>query len=194
MDRELYAGVAQFIKDNRTAFNTVEVWLNSGDWYNENSPTQFWMQAWEYAAASGDLGKILFLAWIFTDDNLTDCQFSLKGFDQKEWIEKSQAYACIDVLHGGGRNMGITYQNERLIRKALICGKEAANVSAFVLGDAEYSKPMPKRRMMDALGIDSIEIFNAFADMHGLIKINRSAHQIRLDKMDKRTRQKLEKA
>ncbi|MEE9371215.1 MAG: hypothetical protein V3W45_07080 [Sedimentisphaerales bacterium] len=66
-------------------------------------------------------------------------------------------------------------------------------------GDDEYlegvlSKPMPKSRMMSALNIDSYETFNSFADRYGIEKINRKTYQIRLDKMDARTREKLEKA
>jgi len=192
MEEQLYRDVAQFVKANRKAFVSVEIWLNRGDWYREESSLPFWAQAWEEAAAMGDLGKILFIAWIFTDEHLADCSFDLKGFDPFEWVRSCQAYACIDILHGC--DAGTTYQNERLIRKALIRGKEAGNVSAFVLGDIVLSKPMSKRRMMDALGIDSIETFNAFADTHGIVEINRSTHQIRLDKMDAGTRQKLEKA
>ncbi len=56
------------------------------------------------------------------------------------------------------------------------------------------SKPLPKIRMMNALGIDSYETFNAFAARHGLEKISRKLYRIRLDKMDRTTREKLEKA
>lgn len=58
---------------------------------------------------------------------------------------------------------------------------------------AEWSKPMSKTRMMNALGIDSIDTFNSYAERVGIRPINRKIHQIRLDKMQQKDREKLEK-
>lgn len=56
----------------------------------------------------------------------------------------------------------------------------------------EWSKPMPKSMMMAALRIHSIDAFNSFAEQHGIRTINRKLHQIRLDTMNTRDREKIE--
>ena len=60
--------------------------------------------------------------------------------------------------------------------------------------DSEWSKPMSKSKMMSALGIDSYETFNAFANRHGIREINRKTFQICLDKMSNKEKDKLIKA
>ena len=61
--------------------------------------------------------------------------------------------------------------------------------------EGEWSDPMTKSAMMSRVGIDGYKKFNTFAKQHGLHKAgNRQLWQIRLDGMDKTTRQKLEKA
>jgi hypothetical protein len=59
----------------------------------------------------------------------------------------------------------------------------------------QWSKAMSKAKMMAALGLDSYKTFNAFAKRHGIEEAgNRQTFIIRLDKMDEKTRSKLEKA
>lgn len=60
--------------------------------------------------------------------------------------------------------------------------------------EGDWSKPMSKNRMMAALGMDSIDTFNLYAERQGITSLNRSTHQIRLDQMDAKTRGKLENA
>ena len=56
----------------------------------------------------------------------------------------------------------------------------------------EWSKPMTKSAMKNALRIDGYRTFDTFAEQHGIRKIGRQLWQIRLDAMDKTTRKKLE--
>ena len=56
----------------------------------------------------------------------------------------------------------------------------------------EWSKPMTKSAMKNALRIDGYRTFDTFAEQHGIKKIGRQLWQIRLDAMDKTTRKKLE--
>lgn len=61
--------------------------------------------------------------------------------------------------------------------------------------EGERSKPMSKSKMMDALNIDSYKTFNTWAkDKEMKPAGNRQTFTIRLDILDLRTRQKLEKA
>ena len=60
--------------------------------------------------------------------------------------------------------------------------------------EGEWSKPMSKSKMMNALGIDSYETFNAYAKRHGIKEINRKTFQICLDKMSNTEKDKLSKA
>ena len=61
--------------------------------------------------------------------------------------------------------------------------------------EGEWSNPMTKSDMMIRLHINGYKKFNTFAKVYGLYKVgNRQLWQIRLDGMDKNTRQKLEKA
>ncbi len=60
--------------------------------------------------------------------------------------------------------------------------------------EGDWSKPMSKSRMMNALGMDSLDTFNLYAERQGIRSLNRSTHQIRLDQMDAKTRGKLENA
>jgi len=61
--------------------------------------------------------------------------------------------------------------------------------------EGEWSKPMGKSKMMSSLGMPSYKKFNAFAKQYGIKKAgNRQTFQIRLDGMDKATRNKLERA
>ncbi len=61
--------------------------------------------------------------------------------------------------------------------------------------DGEWSKPMSKSKMMNALNIDSYKTFNAWAkDKEMKPAGNRQTFTIRLDVLDSATRQKLEKA
>ena len=61
--------------------------------------------------------------------------------------------------------------------------------------EGEWSNPMTKSAMMSRVNIDGYKKFNTFAKQYGLQKAgNRQLWQIRLDKMDKNTRQKFEKA
>jgi hypothetical protein len=58
----------------------------------------------------------------------------------------------------------------------------------------EWSNPMSKRTIMVALKIDGYKKFNTFAKLHGIRGAgNRQLWQIRLDKMDKMTRERIEK-
>jgi hypothetical protein len=60
--------------------------------------------------------------------------------------------------------------------------------------DGEWSKPMSKSKMKNALRIDGYRTFNIFARHHGILPAgNRQLWQIRLDRMDETTRKKLEK-
>ena len=60
--------------------------------------------------------------------------------------------------------------------------------------EGEWSNPMTKSTMMSKVNIDGYKKFNTFAKQHGLRKAgNRQLWQIRLDRMDKNTRQKFEK-
>jgi|GEM_PF-3442468 len=58
----------------------------------------------------------------------------------------------------------------------------------------EWSKPMSKSSMMAALKIHSLDSFNSFAKRQGIQSINRKLYRIRLDTMDPKDREKLEKA
>lgn len=58
--------------------------------------------------------------------------------------------------------------------------------------DGEYSLPMSKTEMRVRLANMAKDKFESFAAQHGLKKINRQLYQIRLDKMDARTRRRLE--
>jgi hypothetical protein len=61
--------------------------------------------------------------------------------------------------------------------------------------EGEWSKPMGKSKMMNSLGMSSYKKFNAFAMKYGIREAgNRQTFQIRLDGMDKATRNKLERA
>ena len=59
----------------------------------------------------------------------------------------------------------------------------------------EWSKPMSKSKMMAALKIDSYKTFNAWAKDKAMKQVgNRQTFTIRLDLLDAKTRQKLERA
>lgn len=61
--------------------------------------------------------------------------------------------------------------------------------------EGEWSHPMTKARMMKALRIEGYRAFNHFANRYGIRQEgSRQLYQIRLDKMDKSTQAKLEKA
>ena len=62
--------------------------------------------------------------------------------------------------------------------------------------DGDRSRPMPKTRMQAALGIDSDSAFAAFGRLHDLQTVpgHRKLHTIRLDTMNRKDREKLEKA
>lgn len=60
--------------------------------------------------------------------------------------------------------------------------------------EGEWSKPMKKITMINALRMDGYKSFNTFAKQHGIQQAgNRQLWQIRLDTMDKTSRKKLEK-
>lgn len=61
--------------------------------------------------------------------------------------------------------------------------------------DVEWSKEMSKSVMMTKLSIDGYWKFNKFAENHGIQKVgdNRQLFQIRIDKMNSKDREKLEK-
>ena len=62
------------------------------------------------------------------------------------------------------------------------------------ISEGEWSNPMTKSTMMSKVNIDGYKKFNTFAKQYGLRKAgNRQLWQIRLDRMDKNTRQKFEK-
>ena len=57
--------------------------------------------------------------------------------------------------------------------------------------EGDWSKPMPKKVLMSRLGLNS-RAFETFAKQHPLKKISRQQWMIRLDKMDARTRGRIE--
>lgn len=77
----------------------------------------------------------------------------------------------------------------------IICKlREVETIVATEVENVIWSKAMSKKRMMDALSLDSRDAFNSWAESIGLNEINRKLWEIRLDKLDKIAREKLEKA
>ena len=72
-------------------------------------------------------------------------------------------------------------------------GQEDSGGKAGDITSQEWSKPMSKGEMMQALGIDDIKKFNKWAAQYGIKKLGQKTFQIRLDNMDKRSRQKLDR-
>lgn len=62
------------------------------------------------------------------------------------------------------------------------------------LDGADWSRPLSKIRIMNALGIDSPKAFNAFARRQGIKTITRSTHQICLKGLPQSQRNRLETA
>jgi hypothetical protein len=62
-----------------------------------------------------------------------------------------------------------------------------------IADNSEWSKPKSKTAMRLALGMTE-GTFNSYADRIGIKKVNRSLHQLRIDQLDTRTREKIEKA
>jgi hypothetical protein len=57
--------------------------------------------------------------------------------------------------------------------------------------EGEWSLPMPKKVLMKRLNLKP-RAFDTFAAQHGLIEVSRQQFQIRLDKMDPKTRARIE--
>ena len=68
------------------------------------------------------------------------------------------------------------------------------NDKGLDMTEGEWSRPMSKAKMMAALKIDGLYTFNTFANRHGIVKLNHKTHRIRIDRMNKKDREKLEKA
>lgn len=134
----------------------------------------------------GNNHHLLYDGW----DGLFDEEYSFY-FDEQGW--RNGLYNCYYITD-------VFYESIRLCRYLLETVCKESNIETDIpkreniKENAVWSKPMPKSRMMAILGIDSYETFNAFADRHGIEKLNRSTYRIRLDMMDSGTRQKLEKA
>jgi hypothetical protein len=83
------------------------------------------------------------------------------------------------------------------LKKAVadLVGTKQNGVKAKSPPEGEWSKPMSKSKMMAALGIDSYKTFNAWTKDKKIKPAgNRQTFTIRLDVLDTKTRQKLEKA
>ncbi len=85
----------------------------------------------------------------------------------------------------------VVYHAQNKIKVGQTCYSKETDTSKI---NAEWSKPMSKSRMMQALGIDSEHTFNAFAERIGIRRINRKTFQLRIDDLGSQEREKLEKA
>jgi len=83
------------------------------------------------------------------------------------------------------------YRDKRLPEKPT----KASRGKPADIASQEWSKPMSKSKMMAALKIDSYKTFNAWAKDKAMKQAgNRQTFTIRLDVLDAKTRQKLERA
>lgn len=209
---DLFKDLSKFARENREALQPAEKWLNQFDYGDLE-------EAWISAGQPFDWRKIVFIAWFASDENIYECNFINEGFNVHQWCPKKKdgRNPQIDFLHDVILQVGHNYTAEKhpslyLIRNALNEGRKAVADEKLKKNNipddsmqgqeknrqvsvGEWSNPMTKSTMMSKIGIDGYKKFNTFAKQHGLQQAgNRQLWQIRLDRMDKNTRQKFEKA
>ena len=117
-----------------------------------------------------------------------------KVFEEDKYISKFLDLLYLQLQLEGRLGLTIEITGE-WVKDYLAKLKESSAATGGTAGDIasqEWSKPMSKAEMMQALGIDDIKKFNKWAAQYGIKKLGQKTFQIRLDNMDKRSRQKLD--
>jgi len=214
MEKLLFKELSEFARENRKELESVEQWLNGNDF---NGSLE---DAWIRAGQPFDWRKIVFIAWLASDEKIYECKLKIDGLNLRQWCEcdknKSGLTPQKDFLYDVIFRTGDSYTTPKhpsfyLIRSALDEGKKAVADEKLKknktpddsmqgqgnkrqVSPGELSNPMTKSAMMSRVGIDGYKKFNTFAKQHGLQQAgNRQLWQIRLDRMDKNTKQKFEK-
>jgi len=76
---DLFKEVSKFARNNREALKPVEKWLNENDF-------ESLIDAWEIAENESpvDWRKIVFLAWLASDNNIYECDVEIDGVNLNE--------------------------------------------------------------------------------------------------------------
>lgn len=122
---ELFKELSKFARENREALKLAEQWLNE---FDDNIA-----DAWEVAknGLSIDWKKIVFTAWLASDEKIYECKFIDESFDVYQWCPKKkdgrnpQRDFLHDVILKVGYDPIEKSRSLLLIRSALEEGKKA---------------------------------------------------------------------
>ena len=125
---KLLKEISKFARANREALKLAEQWLNEFDYENLED-------AWIRAGQPFDWQKIVFIAWLASDEKIYECKLGIDGFDLRQWCgcDKNEGSLTpqkdflINVIYHVGKGSYHTPKspNFYLIRSALDEGKKA---------------------------------------------------------------------
>lgn len=130
MEKLLFKELSEFARENRKEFEPVEQWLNGTDF---NGSLE---DAWIRAGQPFDWRKIVFIAWLASDEKIYECKLKIDGLNLRQWCEcdknKSGLTPQKDFLYGVIFRTGDSYTTPKppsfyLIRSALDEGKRATS-------------------------------------------------------------------
>ncbi len=122
---DLFKELSEFARKNRKKLKSAEQWLNKfddGDWEN----------AWISAYQPFGWRKIVFIAWLASDEKIYECKLKIDGFNLRQWCgcdrNKGGQTPQKDFLYDVILRVGESYSTENnpslyLIRNALNEGK-----------------------------------------------------------------------
>lgn len=123
---ELFQEISKFARNNLEALKPVEKWLNENDF-------ESLIDAWEIAVNEFpiDWRKIVFLAWLASDEKIYECDVEIDGVDLNELCgvnkkgSEDQIMFQLDIFSGTYSTK--QHPNKRLIQNALEKGKNFAS-------------------------------------------------------------------
>ena len=73
----LFKKLSEFARKNRKTLKSAEQWLNDFDGNDED--------AWISAGNPFDWRKIVFIAWLGSDEKIYECKLEINGLDLRQW-------------------------------------------------------------------------------------------------------------
>jgi len=117
MEDFLFKDVSKFARKNRKALKPAEQWLNEFDGDCED--------IWEVVKNELpiDWRKIVFIAWLASDEKIYECKFIDKGFNVHQWCpkKKDSRNPQNDFLHDVILQVGHSYTTPKHPSLYLIC-------------------------------------------------------------------------
>lgn len=117
MDEKLFRELSTFARANRKVLKPAEQWLDEDEFDDLG-------EAWDIAINELpiDWRKIVFMAWLASDEKLDDCEFEIDGFDLQKWLPEQVGF-LVNVIFSGPYSTK-EHPNAGRIRGALDKGRK----------------------------------------------------------------------